>query len=137
MTQTHVPQQITINTRKLLDKVIKKTKLSRPKQLEMLVEEYYKNIVPNQKKTQDHHHVRALRSFLVPVNLRQSFWTTLLWNTTCQDSNPKIQQQHYHTLYIHVLSLRDYLVTCYLLPLANYTFLDLICNKMWGRRKYK
>ena len=49
--QTHVPQQITINTRKLLDKVIKKTKLSRPKQLEMLVEEYYKNIVPNQKKT--------------------------------------------------------------------------------------
>jgi len=51
MTQTHVPQQITMNTRKLLDKVIKKTKLSRPKQLEMLVEEYYKNIVPNQKKT--------------------------------------------------------------------------------------
>ena len=49
--QTHVPQQITINTRKLLDKVIKKTKLSRPKQLEMLVEEYYKNIIPNQKKT--------------------------------------------------------------------------------------
>ena len=49
--QTHVPQQITVNTRKLLDKVIKKTKLSRPKQLEMLVEEYYKNIIPNQKKT--------------------------------------------------------------------------------------
>ena len=51
MTQTHVPQQITMNTWKLLYKVIKKTKLSRPKQLEMLVEEYYKNIVPNQKKT--------------------------------------------------------------------------------------
>ena len=51
MTQTHEPQQITVNTRKLLDKVIKKTKLSRPKQLEMLVEEYYKNIIPNQKKT--------------------------------------------------------------------------------------
>ena len=49
--QTHVPQQITINTRKLLDKVIKKTKLSRPKQLELLVEEYYKNLIPNQKKT--------------------------------------------------------------------------------------
>lgn len=48
--QTHVPQQITINTRKLLDKVIKKTKLSRPKQLEILVEEYYKSI-SNQKKT--------------------------------------------------------------------------------------
>jgi hypothetical protein len=46
-----VPQQITINTRKLLDKVIKKTKLSRPKQLEFLVEEYYKNLIPNQKKT--------------------------------------------------------------------------------------
>ena len=50
MTQTHVPQQITVNTRKLLDKVIKKTKLSRPKQLEILVEEYYKSI-SNQKKT--------------------------------------------------------------------------------------
>ena len=49
--QTHEPQQITINTRKLLDKVIKKTKLSRPKQLELLVEEYYKNLIPNQKKT--------------------------------------------------------------------------------------
>ena len=49
--QTHVPQQITINTRKLLDKVIKKTKLSRPKQLEFLVEEYYKNLIPNRKKT--------------------------------------------------------------------------------------
>ena len=48
--QTHVPHQITINTRKLLDKVIKKTKLSRPKQLEILVEEYYKSI-SNQKKT--------------------------------------------------------------------------------------
>ena len=51
MTQTHVPQQITKGTRKLLDKVIKKTKLSRPKQIELLVEEYYKNLIPNQKKT--------------------------------------------------------------------------------------
>ena len=133
--QTHVPQQITINTRKLLDKVIKKTKLSRPKQLELLVEEYYKNLIPNRKKTQDHHFLWALRFFLVPVNLRQSFGTTLLWSTTCYKSDPKIEQKQYHTLYIHALSLRDYQVTCYPLPLANYICLLNFFNKMVRREE--
>ncbi len=52
---THVPQQITKGTRKLLDQIIKKTKLSRPKQIEMLVEDHWRIIQDakqfNRKKT--------------------------------------------------------------------------------------
>ena len=55
MTQTHVPQQITKGTRKLLDQIIRVTKLSRPKQIEMLVEDYWKIVKDskqaNRKKT--------------------------------------------------------------------------------------
>tara|TARA_R110002167_G_scaffold129367_6_gene312293 strand:+ start:986 stop:1177 length:192 start_codon:yes stop_codon:yes gene_type:complete len=36
---THCPQQITMKTRKLLDQMCKKTKLSRPMQLEQIVEQ--------------------------------------------------------------------------------------------------
>tara|TARA_R110000796_G_scaffold228319_1_gene345396 strand:+ start:117 stop:260 length:144 start_codon:yes stop_codon:yes gene_type:complete len=36
---THCPQQITMRTRKLLDQLCKKTKLSRPMQLEKLLEQ--------------------------------------------------------------------------------------------------
>ena len=53
--QTHVPQQITKGTRKLLDQIIRVTKLSRPKQIEMLVEAYWKIVQDskqaNRKKT--------------------------------------------------------------------------------------
>lgn len=37
--QTHYNQQITTKTKKLLDKLCKKSKLSRPMQLEKIVEE--------------------------------------------------------------------------------------------------
>jgi hypothetical protein len=51
----HVPQQITKETRKLLDQIVKVTKLSRPKQIEMLVEDYWKIVQDlkqaNRKKT--------------------------------------------------------------------------------------
>ena len=38
--QTHYNQMITAKTRKLLDKLCKKSKLSKPMQLEKIVEEY-------------------------------------------------------------------------------------------------
>tara|TARA_Y100000593_G_scaffold90712_1_gene177744 strand:- start:525 stop:722 length:198 start_codon:yes stop_codon:yes gene_type:complete len=47
--QTHYNQQITKGTIKLLDQIIKVTKLSRPKQIEMLVEDYWK-IVQDSKQ---------------------------------------------------------------------------------------
>ena len=60
--QTHYNQMITAKTRKLLDKLCKKSKLSRPMQLEKIVEDEYRhkkfvNYVenkygsPNQQKT--------------------------------------------------------------------------------------
>lgn len=40
----HYPQQITSDTRKLLDKICKITKRSRPQQLELLVTDHYESM---------------------------------------------------------------------------------------------
>jgi hypothetical protein len=41
---THHPQQITSDTRKLLDKICKVTKRSRPQQLEILVTDHWESM---------------------------------------------------------------------------------------------